>query len=84
MIISHLKPQQRERTMRILFALSQIAMILAMIGQRFGAGVFPGWFPLDFVFGLLIGLSITGNLASLVYFRKRLSTKGGIFNDRED
>ena len=84
MIIAHLKPQQRERAMRILFGTSQIALILAMIGQRFATGVIPGWFPLDFVFGLFIGVSIAGNLASLVYFRKRISYKGGISDDRED
>ena len=84
MILAQLKSKQQENAMRTVFALSQLSLVVVLVGQRLNHAWVPGWFPLDFIFGLLTGLSLVGNLASLVYFGKRFPFKGGRSDDRKN
>ena len=81
MIIAQLKSRQRESAMRFMFAFSQLSLFLVLVGQRLDLAWVPGWFPLDFIFGLLTGLSLVGNLASLAYFGKRFPFQEGGSDD---
>ncbi len=77
MILVHLKSHQREKAMRGIFALSQFSLAAVLVGPRLSLAWVPGWFPLDFVFGLFTGLSLVGNIASLIYFNRRFSVQEG-------
>lgn len=83
MILAQLKSRQREHAMQFLFAFSQISLALVLVAQHLNLAWVPGWFPLDFVFGLLTGLSVVGNLASLAYFGKKYSNKREGSDDRK-
>jgi len=84
MILAQLKSQNQEKAMRLLFALSQLSLVVVLVGQRFCLAWVPGWFPLDFIFGLLTGLSLVGNLTSLLYYGRRFPFKKDGSDERKN
>jgi len=60
----YISPENRHKVFTSLFAAAQIAFVLGMVLSRLD------WPGLDFLEGLLVGFSLVGNLAYLVYTRK--------------
>jgi len=84
MILAQLKPHRSQRFMRILFACSQFSLFVVIVVPRLFLSWAPGWFPVDFVLGLLTGFSLVGNLASLLYFGGRFPFKEEVSDDRKN
>ncbi len=68
-IKSKISPEDQRKVFTALFGAAQIAFVVGMIMSRLDL---PG---MDFLEGMLVGFSIVGNLAFLVYTRanRRLS-----------
>lgn len=64
LIKSNISPENRQKVFTALFAAAQIAFVLGMILSRLD------WPGMDFLEGLLVGFSLVGNLAYLLYIRK--------------
>lgn len=58
-----LTPAERQKYLSILFGVAQIALVLGLILNRLD------WVGMDFLEGMLIGFSLVGNLAYLVFIR---------------
>ena len=84
MILVKLNSQHQEKAMRILLAFSQLSLVVVIVVPRLFHSWVPGWIPLDFLLGLLTGLSLVGNLASLLYFGKRFPFREGGSDDRKN
>jgi hypothetical protein len=83
MILVNLKSHSQEKAMRIIFAFSQLSLVVVLVAQHLSLTWVPGWFPLDFTFGLLTGLSVVGNIASLLYFGRRFPFREDGPDDRK-
>ena len=70
MNIIQLKSKHRPARIRLLMVCAQFAFVISIFLQRFASHWMPAWFPTDFIAGMLIGFSLVGNLAFLVYFGK--------------
>jgi hypothetical protein len=60
-IKSKISPNDRHKFFRILLGVAQIALVLGLLLSRLDVE------GLDFLEGMLIGFSMVGNLAALVY-----------------
>lgn len=59
-----LTPTDRQKFFGILFGVAQIALVLGLILNRLD------WAGMDFLEGMLIGFSLVGNLAYLVFIQR--------------
>lgn len=64
LIKSNISPEDRHKIFTGLFTAAQIAFVLGMVLSRLD------WPGMDFLEGLLVGFSLVGNLAYLIYTRK--------------
>jgi hypothetical protein len=62
------KPENREKAFRWLFAAAQLSLFVSLLLQRM-----PGD-PLPFLAGILEGFSLVGNLASIIYFSRKMKS----------
>jgi integral membrane sensor domain MASE1 len=70
MNILQLKSKHRPERIRLLMVCAQFALVISIFLQYVASRWMPAWFPTDFISGVLIGFSLVGNLAFLVYFGK--------------
>jgi hypothetical protein len=70
-IKSNWKNENRLRYFTIIGAAAQISLVASIMLSRLSLGL--RW--VDFVAGLLLGFSMVGNLAYLIYFSRQLENK---------
>lgn len=61
---------QRRHLFTGYLAAGQLSLFFSILLNRFGAGLLPSGFPVDFLGGFFTGLSIVFNLAALVLYRQ--------------
>lgn len=71
------KGDQTKRFTAIFFA-AQSCLVLNSLSRHLDPRWIPAWLPVDFLSGMLVGFSIVGNLAYLVYYGKNKRRNGGL------
>jgi hypothetical protein len=77
MMMECLSPAQRVKLPGIFLVTGQLSTAAAILMERYAAPWAPAWLPVDFLTGLLVGVGLTGNLASLVFYSKKIRRMGG-------
>lgn len=75
MIIRKIKSNQRR--FAYLAAVGQFSLVIAILLERFVARWLPAVFPIDFLSGFFMGLSLVFNLALLVTYSRSIHTQNG-------
>jgi hypothetical protein len=58
-------------------AAAQISFVLSNFLERFASAWLPGWVPVDFLCGMLLGFSLVGNLMFLILYGQMNRAKPG-------
>ncbi len=71
------KIKSTQRRIALYTIIGQFSLVMAILLERFVARWLPAAFPIDFLSGFFMGLSLVFNLALLVTYSKSNRTQNG-------